>query len=1028
MLPYLIRKVQRHGIPQVVSCIIIFILLIPCVPHFICGNGIGENAKGSRQASYHTYNSFVSELNELATEYPELIMIQNLTTTWLGRTVWAAKISHNVEVNDPLKTEVLIMGAHHGNEKISFEVAFYILKFLLNNYATNSTVKKIVNLCEIWFVPMVNPDGYELNKRKNGRDAALGPLYGVDLNRNYNGSQNGDPNGTWGGRGSSHTPTSSTYCGPEPFSEPETRAIRDLDLAHNFTISLSYHSSGEEVYWPWGYAKSTEVNTPDHVEQSQIAQGIASRIGYTPMQSGDTYYSTGDSDDYLYGYNRYVTNEGMFPFTIELATIQEVPPEQIAGICEQNLPGAMYALETALVRNPVSGLKDAGVSRLRLQSSPIANTTNIVYADVTNYGSENENIPLTIEIKNKTSQHEIPPYLFVNTTYLSVSPAETRTIAWFWDVPARGNVSYVIHVYTTLLGDRHNSDDSISIECYVKGTFALSLWSQNNLIFSKPGMSSSIQFKLKNLGNCFDEYRLECINNKPWTSLDRNYVKLDYMTETTINLTYSIPSSAQSGEEVNATIIATSLGDSSKNASINFNIKVIMNPPVVEAGANVSASVFEELFFDASNSSGGDYFIISYRWDFGDGSYAYGLAVSHTYSLPGIYLAVLTITCNNGLNISDSLFVNVTQEYDVGLEIFPSNDKLSIIPGECKVFNISIHNLGNGLDDFIFEAKVIEQSSELYWQVEPTNLEVRLNSSEYYNFSFLINALKNIPSGEYMRLQVSVYSKNDTTKLKSYILEIISPEIENITFSNPGILTSQPGVTVTATLHVTNLGNSDEYLLLSSVPQDGWLSSLTKNSIYVSAGKSNSFDILITPPVNAQSGTEGTITILCKLQDSNLTYEKIVKVKVEQVHSLKVTLAQDEGKIFIKGQKGKEVLKGVIIENKGNGNENVLISFSPKRNDISIDNSTLSLQPWEKKNANMIFKLSENWKGTLTLNATASSIGYTLTIPVNLEVQEEKNLRKIYLIAFVVVFLILIAIFVYMFYKFHKRKKRKEEV
>ncbi|MBK6995998.1 MAG: hypothetical protein IPH31_14140 [Lewinellaceae bacterium] len=65
--------------------------------------------------------------------------------------------------------------------------------------------------------------------RKNLRDNGDG-TFGVDLNRNYGYFWGNDDNG------SSPNPNSQTYRGPEPFSEPETRTMRDFVQAHDFFL------------------------------------------------------------------------------------------------------------------------------------------------------------------------------------------------------------------------------------------------------------------------------------------------------------------------------------------------------------------------------------------------------------------------------------------------------------------------------------------------------------------------------------------------------------------------------------------------------------------------------------------------------------------------------------------------------------------------------------------------------------------------------------------------------------------------
>jgi PKD repeat protein len=52
--------------------------------------------------------------------------------------------------------------------------------------------------------------------------------------------------------------------------------------------------------------------------------------------------------------------------------------------------------------------------------------------------------------------------------------------------------------------------------------------------------------------------------------------------------------------------------------------------------------------FDAGASSDPDGAIVSYSWDFGDGTAASGVTASHTYSTPGIYLVTLTVIDNSG--------------------------------------------------------------------------------------------------------------------------------------------------------------------------------------------------------------------------------------------------------------------------------------------------------------------------------------------------------------------------------------------
>jgi len=91
-------------------------------------------------------------------------------------------------------------------------------------------------------------------------------------------------------------PPSPVYRGPAPFSEPETQALRDLVLQHNFTHAISFHSGLEIIIYPWG---CTADPTPDDAKFVEIAQGISDITGGLPYVSPTVMY--GLWDDWMYG-------------------------------------------------------------------------------------------------------------------------------------------------------------------------------------------------------------------------------------------------------------------------------------------------------------------------------------------------------------------------------------------------------------------------------------------------------------------------------------------------------------------------------------------------------------------------------------------------------------------------------------------------------------------------------------------------------------------------------------------------------
>jgi PKD repeat protein len=78
-------------------------------------------------------------------------------------------------------------------------------------------------------------------------------------------------------------------------------------------------------------------------------------------------------------------------------------------------------------------------------------------------------------------------------------------------------------------------------------------------------------------------------------------------------------------------------------------------PPQADAGAPVSGVVGAAVSFDGSGSSDPDGSIVSYFWNFGDGTpdLDAGPTPSHIYSAPGTYLVILTVIDDSNAKDSD---------------------------------------------------------------------------------------------------------------------------------------------------------------------------------------------------------------------------------------------------------------------------------------------------------------------------------------------------------------------------------------
>jgi murein peptide amidase A len=110
------------------------------------------------------------------------------------------------------RNEIVVVGCIHGNECAGTAV----LKRLRR--------ARLPNGLDLFLIKTVNPDGRKAGTRQNAR--------GVDLNRNF-----GYRWRSIGKRWDTY------YSGPRPWSEPETRAVRDFVLDVKPRVTIWYHQA-----------------------------------------------------------------------------------------------------------------------------------------------------------------------------------------------------------------------------------------------------------------------------------------------------------------------------------------------------------------------------------------------------------------------------------------------------------------------------------------------------------------------------------------------------------------------------------------------------------------------------------------------------------------------------------------------------------------------------------------------------------------------------------------------------------------
>ena len=87
--------------------------------------------------------------------------------------------------------------------------------------------------------------------------------------------------------------------------------------------------------------------------------------------------------------------------------------------------------------------------------------------------------------------------------------------------------------------------------------------------------------------------------------------------------------------------------DNSSIIWVDYNPEDYSNwVPVAQIGGSAQGHMNQEMIFNGSNSFDHEGTIVSYIWDFGDGTTETGATVTHIYTQPGIYLVTLFVTDN----------------------------------------------------------------------------------------------------------------------------------------------------------------------------------------------------------------------------------------------------------------------------------------------------------------------------------------------------------------------------------------------
>jgi len=220
-------------------------------------SGCGESGPTLElvRSHFYDYERLSEKLEELQAKNERIITLGSIGSTYENRSIYSVKLSGNQSTSTKEKPALLAIYTEHAGEHDMTNLAIGTIEYLSNNYGKNERVTALLNSVDIWIIPMMNPDGVAyafsgavepFTWRKNRRPLG-GGIFGVDLNRNWIDLDQvvlQEPL-TQEDFAPLREKSSDNYAGSAPFSESETKAVRDFLLGRpNIEIFVDYHSGG----------------------------------------------------------------------------------------------------------------------------------------------------------------------------------------------------------------------------------------------------------------------------------------------------------------------------------------------------------------------------------------------------------------------------------------------------------------------------------------------------------------------------------------------------------------------------------------------------------------------------------------------------------------------------------------------------------------------------------------------------------------------------------------------------------------
>lgn len=330
---------------------------------------------------YFLYQDIIDMCTSFVNNYPDLCSKETICITEKKREVIAMTLT-NKNTGDPLDKPAFYMDANtHAGEITGNVVAMHMMDYLLTNYASNSTCKKILDEYTVYVIPRITMDGSEVYltsayglrsadrdynvqdsgikqfdldddgvirsmriKNKHGAwkkdvlnenlmverepDDIDGEFYDVfveGIMDNYNGVNLYQKKAEWGLDFNRNYPygwyneVRQSGAGYYPLSNPENKAVVDFVLKHpNIGAVLTMHTSGGVLLYPPGTKHEKDGDPTDMKIYKTIGKMATKELDYPCINIFDNF----NKDQVFFPSGAFddwcYQDQGIYAYTMEL--------------------------------------------------------------------------------------------------------------------------------------------------------------------------------------------------------------------------------------------------------------------------------------------------------------------------------------------------------------------------------------------------------------------------------------------------------------------------------------------------------------------------------------------------------------------------------------------------------------------------------------------------------------------------------------------------------------------------------------